>query len=182
MPSFYLMSLFQKQKDKYEERYAKARNELEDFLKSVESQVGGQVAKVFRAYVAEIPWGFRLKGEGLPDIPVEGQTLLDEFLRLNRQEAVVMWKIRHSAFSFYEPLTPPYVFWCYGLTWDDLSLMEEDGKLPLRHVAELLEMLVDGQPAVSCDDDWERTLRKRRHLVWLFRTAVRLGEDLAWWI
>ena len=183
MLSYYLMSLFERQKEKFCRRYAKARDDLDDFVASVEAQVGGdKVAKVFRSYVADIPWGFRLNGERLPEVPPEGLPLLDDFLRLNRQEAVVMWKLRHSAFGYHEPPTPPYVFWCYGLSWDDLSLMEDDGNLPVESVAELLEMLIDGDPVVS-DSDWERTFRrKRRHLVWLFRAAVRLGEDLECWL
>jgi len=179
MPSFYLMSLFQKQKEKYCRRHAKARQDLDDFV----AQVGNEeVAKVFRSYVADIPWGFRLNGERLPEVPGEGVAFLDEFLRLNRQEAVPIWKIRHSAFSFYEPLTPPYVLWCYGLNWDDIELMEEDRKLPVERVAELLEMLVDREPVVSVSD-WEKTFgRKRRRLVWLFQTAIRLEEDLVCWM
>ena len=192
MPSFYIMSLFERQKKKYEERFAKAHQEIEDFV----ARIGNEdVAKVFRSYVDDIPWGFRLNGERLPVIPVEGQEVLAEFLYLNRREAVPIWKIRHSAFSFYEPLTPPYVFWCYGLNWHDLSLLEEDRKLPVKRVADLLEMLIDKEPHLPTPENivashmapdavnWEPTFRKkRRHLVWLFRTAVRLREGLACWI
>ena len=107
-----------------------------------------------------------------------------------------MWKLRHSAFGYHKPPTPPYVFWCYGLSWDEISMLEEDRKLPVERIAELLEMLVEGEPRlpsaeeiVSWDldpeafDGWERTFpKKRRHLTWLFRTAVRLGEDLVCWL
>ncbi len=194
MPSFYLMSLFQKQKTKYEERHAKAHEELIDFVSSVEMQVSNEeVGQVFRAYFEDIPWGFRLRGERLPEIPPEGRTLIDNFLRLNRQEAVLVHKIRHSAFSFYEGLTPPHVFWCYGLTWDEIEMMEEDGKLPVERVAELLEVLLNEQPRFSTAEEivafhadagtWERTFRrKRKHLVWLLRTAVKLDEDLVCWL
>jgi hypothetical protein len=176
------MSLFERQKAKYCRRYDRAHQELDDFVESVETQVGKDVGVVFRAYVDDVPWGARLNGERLPEIPVEGLPLLDDFLRLNRQEAVVMWKLRHSAFGYHEPPTPPYVFWCYGLSWDEISVLEEDRKLPVGRVAELLEMLVDGEPVVS-GSDWEKTFRrKRRHLTWLFRTAVRLGEDLECWL
>ena len=161
----------------------------------IEAQVGKKdVANVFRAYL-DIPWGFRLRGEGLPEIPPEGRTLLDDFLRLNRQEAVVMWKLRHSAFGYYEPLTSPHVLWCYGLDWHDIELMEEDGTMPVERVAELLDVLLHKEPrlptaeemvAFHMDADggtWERTFqRRRRHLVWLLRTAVRLEEDLVCWI
>jgi hypothetical protein len=126
--------------------------------------------------------GFRVNGERLPEVSAEGQACLDEFLRPNCQEAVVMWKLRHSALGNHEPPTPPHVFWCYGLSWDDISMLEEDRKPPVGRVAELLEMLVDGEPVVS-DSAWERTFRrKRRHLTWIFRTAVRLGEDLECWM
>ena len=137
MPSFYLMSLFQRQKEKYCRRHAKAYQELGDFVESVETQVGKDVGGIFRTYIADIPWGFRLRGERLPEIPVEGQAVLDEFLRLNRQEAVVMWKIRHSAFSFHEPLTPPYVFWAYGLNWDDIELGRQGTAPPYTRFMEL---------------------------------------------
>ena len=43
-----------------------------------------------------------------------------------------IWKVRHSVFSFYEPLTPPYVFWCYGLTWHNIELMQDGDKLPVK--------------------------------------------------
>ena len=195
MPSFYLMSLFEKQKAKYCRRYDKARQQLDDFVASVELQVGSEVAKVFRAYVDAVPWGFRLHGERMPEIPVEGRSRLDEFLRLNHEEAVPIWKIRHSGFGYYEPLTPPHVFWCYGWHWHDIESMEEDRKLPVERVEELLEVLIDEQPrfptaeeivALHVDADagaWERTFgKKRRHLVWLLRTALKLDEDLACWM
>ena len=196
MPSVYLMSLFQKQKAKHEERHAKAHQELDDFVESVEAQVDKEeIAKVFRAYVADIPWGFRLRAERLPEISPEGRTLLHDFLRLNREEAVLVHKIRHPAFGYYEPLTPPYVLWCYGLDWYDVELTEEDGNLPVERVAELLEVLIHKQIRFPTPEEivsfhlhadagaWEWSFwRKRRHLVWLFRTALKLGEDLACWL
>ena len=146
MPSFYLMSLFQKQKAKYEECHARAHQELDDFVESIEAQADKEdVAKLFRAYL-DIPWGFGLRGERLPEIPPEGRMFLDDFLRLNRQEAVLVHKIRHSAFGYYESLVPPHVLCCYGLDWFDIELMEEDGKLPVERVRRLLDMLVDGEP------------------------------------
>ena len=189
MPSFYLMSLFERQKAKYEERHAKAHQELHDFVARIGNE---EVADVFRSYIADVPWGFRLRGERLPQIPSERHTLFDEFLRLNHEEAVPIWKIRHSPFSFHEPLTPPYVFWAYGLTWHELSLMQEGDRLPVKRAAGLLKMLVEREPRSPAPEEitlhadagsWERTFRrKRRHLVWLLGTAVRLREDLACWI
>lgn len=84
------MSLFERQKAKYCRRYDRAHQELDDFVAAVETQADTEeVGKLFRAYL-DIPWGFRLRGEGLPAIPPEGRTLLDDFLRLNRQEAVLV--------------------------------------------------------------------------------------------
>jgi hypothetical protein len=194
MPSFYVMSLFQRQHEKYCQRFAKARQELEDYVASVESQGGNEeVAEVFRAYL-DIPWGYRLKGERLPEVPPEGLPLLDQFMQMNRREAAIARKLRNSAFCYADSLVPPYVLWCYGIDWDDLDSLEEDGKLPLRHVRRLLrllDVLLDGEPhfptaeeVVSWDmhpeaSTWERIFwKKRRHLVWLFRTALKLEEDL----
>ena len=45
---------------------------------------------------------------------------------------------------------------------------------------------IDEEPRFPTSDDdmvtgWERTFRhKRRHLVWLFQTAVRLGEEVVY--
>jgi hypothetical protein len=190
MPSFYIMSLFQRQHEKYCRRFARARQELEDYVASVESQAGKEVAGVFRAYV-DVPWGYRLRGERLPEIPPEGLTFLDGFLRLNRREAALARKLRNSAFCWYDSLVPPYVLWCYRLNWDDVDLMEDDGKLPLEHVRQLLDVLLNREPCfptaeevVSWDmrpeaSTWEPTFwKKRRHLLWLFRTALKLEEDL----
>ena len=127
---------------------------------------------------------------GCPRSSVQGRTLLDDFLQLNREETVLVHKIRHSAFGYYEPLTPPHVFWRYGLDWHDIELMQDGDKLPVEHVADLLDMLLNKQPRFPTveeivsfhmdADAWERTFqRKRRRLVWLLRTAVKLGEDLA---
>jgi hypothetical protein len=117
---------------------------------------------------------------------------LAEFLLLNRREAVLCRKMRNSAFCYYEPLSPPYVTWCYGLNWHALSCLEEDEKLPLRYVQRLLEVLLERKPhfptrrqiidlhmdAERCKG-WARVFpHKRRQLVWLFRTAVRLEEDV----
>lgn len=65
----------------------------------------------------------------------------------------------------------------------------------MERIAELLDMLADGEPhlptpedIISWDmhpdaSDWEPTFRKkRRHLVWLFQTALKLEEDLECWI
>ena len=164
-------------------------------MAAVEAQADKEVvAKLFRAYL-DIPWGFRLRGEGLPEIPAEGRMLVDDFLRLNRQEAVPSTSSATPPSATTNRSTPPHVLWCYGVDWHDIEQLEEDGKLPVERVAELLDMLIHEQPrfptaeeivAFHMDADagtWERTFRrKRRRLVWLFRTAVKLGEDLVCWL
>ena len=73
-------------------------------------------------------------------------------------------------------------------------LEDEDGNLSLPNVRRLLEVLLNEEtrfPAprqvvgLSMDVDevagWQRTFRhKRRHLVWLFQTALRLGEEVVY--
>ena len=99
--------------------------------------------------------------------------------------------MRNSAFCWSDSLVEPYVLWHYGLNWHDIACMEEDGKLPLKHVRWLLERvlheprLLTSEDMVDFDIDIERCKgwqqkfwHKRRHLVWLFRTALRLEEDL----
>jgi hypothetical protein len=195
MPSFYIQSLFQRQHEKYCERLATVRRELDDFIDFAEMLGGEEVADVFRAYVANVPWGFRYRGERLPEIPSKGLLVLDEFLRLNRREAALQRRMRNSAFWCFDSLTPPYVFWAYGWYWDRIELLrDEDGRLPLKNVRRLLEVLLDGEPRFPTPEQvvdfgmdadeakgWERTFRhKRRSLVWLFQTALRLGEEVVY--
>jgi hypothetical protein len=78
----------------------------------------------------------------------------------------------------------------FVLDWFDISLMQDNDKLPLKHVRWLLDMLLDKEPRFPSAwdmhpdaSDWERTFRrKRRHLVWPLRTATRLEEDLRCWM
>ena len=85
--------------------------------------------------------------------------------------------------------------WCYGLRWDDIELMEEDGKLLMERVAELLDVLLHKEPRLptaeeivsfhmhaNVDAGEQPLQRRRRRLVWLLRTAENLGEDLACWL
>ena len=80
---------------------------------------------------------------------VRGATrCFSDFLYLNRREAAICRRMRNSAFCWYDSLVEPYVLWHYGLNWHDISCMEEDGKLPLKHVRRLLErVLHDPRPA-----------------------------------
>ena len=86
MSSFYLMSLFDRQFEKLRQRQERVMREIEDFLGLVESSAGEETAALFRSYL-DIPWGYRYAGGRLPEIPPEGQPLLDDFLKLNRREA-----------------------------------------------------------------------------------------------
>jgi hypothetical protein len=183
MPSFYIQSLFDRQLEELRLRQERVLREIEHFIASVKSSAGEDAASILRAYM-DIPWGYRYRGEWLP---IQDLSLFDQFVQLSRREAALCRKMRNSAFRFSDSLMEPYVFWCYGLNWHDISCMTEDGKLPLKHVRRLLEMLLERKPRfptprqVAPDEvkGWERTFRhKRRHLVRLFRTAVRLGEDL----
>ena len=108
------------------------------------------------------------RGERLPEVPSEGMPFLSDFLQLNRRVAAMVAKIRNSAFWFYDSLVEPYVRWCYWWYWDEV------------------EGLLNGKPRFpTLDADavkgWERTFRqKRRHLIWLFQTAVRLEEEVTY--
>jgi hypothetical protein len=35
-----------------------------------------------------------------------------------------------------------YVFWCYGINWDDIKNLREDGKVALKYVLRILEILL----------------------------------------
>ena len=195
MPSFYIESLFQRQHEKYCERLAKVRRELDDFVDFAEMLGGEDVGDVFRAYVNNVPWGFRYRGERLPEIPSKGLLVFDEFLRLNRRESALVLKMRNSAFWCFDSLVEPYVFWAYGWYWDEVEgLLDEDRRLSLENVRMLLDVLLNEEPrfptpqqvaGVRTDVDvvlgWDRTFRhKRRHLVWLLQTALRLGEEVVY--
>ena len=187
MPSFYIQSLFERQLEKLRERQERVAQEIGGFLLMTEAFVGQETASVLRAYL-DIPWGFRYRGERLPEIPSEGLPFLDDFLELNRRESALQRRMRNSAFWFRDSPVPPYVLWCYYWYWDNIEVLREqdDGKLTLPNVQRLLEVLLDRKPRFPTSGDdvvkgWERTFRhKRRHLVWLLQTAVRLGEDVVY--
>ena len=137
--------------------------------------------------------GQRYRGERLPEIPSKGVLVFDGFLRLNRREAALQRRMRHSAFWYCDSLVEPYVLSCYGWYWDDIeALRDENSRLPLKNVRMLLEVLLDGEPRFPTPEQvvdfrmdadevrgWERTFRhKRRNLVWLFQTALRLEEEV----
>ncbi len=194
MPSFYLQSLFERQLQKYRERHAKVRLKLDAFVMYAGLLGSAKVEKVFGEYV-EIPWGWRYRGEQLPEIPAEGLPFLDEFLRLNRREAALCRKMRNTAFWCCDSLPPPYVFWAYHWFWDEIEgLLNENRRLPLTHVQMLLDVLLNEEPRFPTPQQvvdlrmdagevlgWERTFRhKRRNLIRLFQTALRLEEEMVY--
>jgi hypothetical protein len=195
MPSFYIQSLFERQHGKYCERHQRVRRELDDFVDFAELLGGKEVADVFRAYVGNVLWGWRYRGERLPEIPTQGVPFLDEFLQLNRRDSALVLKMRNSRLWCYDSLPPPYVLWCYCWHWDEIeSLLNEDRRLPLKDVRMLLEVLLNEEPrfptakeivaynmAPGEVEGWERTFRhKRRNIVWLFQAALRLGEEIVY--
>ena len=97
MPGFYIQSLFERQLEKLRQRHAKVRLEIDAFIGVAEMFDGKEVGKVFRDYV-EVPWGWRYRGERLPEIPFKALPYLDEFLQLNRREAALVRRMRNSAF------------------------------------------------------------------------------------
>ena len=170
------------------------RQEIGGFLLKTEVFVGRETANTFEAYL-EVPCGFRYRGERLPEVPVEGLPFVSDSWYLNRREAALVLRMRNSAFWFRDSLVEPYVLWCYRWYWDEVEMMEdEDRKLPLKSVRRLLDVLLNEEPTFATGEEivklhmdvdvvagWERTFRhKRRHLVWLFQTALRLGEEVVY--
>jgi hypothetical protein len=192
MPSFYIRSLFERQHEKYCQRHERVRLELDGFVMHAGLLGGMEVENVFQEYVDNVLWGWRYRGERLPEIPAEGLPFLDEFLQLNRRESALVLKMRNSRLWCSDSLPPPYVLWCYGLRWYDIeAFRDEAGGLPPQHVEQLLRVLLEEEPEFPTPKDvvkfnmdadevagWGRTFRhKRRNLIWLFQTALRLEEE-----
>ena len=189
MPGFYIEPLLERHLGKLRQRQERVRQEIGGFTLMADVFVGQETANAVRAYL-DIPCGFRYRGEQLPEIPSEGLPFIDEFLQLNRREAALELKIRNTVFWFYESRVEPYVLWCYGVGWYRIEAMEKDGKLTLSNVERLLDILLHDEPKFPTPEEvvvlrmdvdevagWERTFRHRqRHLLWLFQTALRLGE------
>jgi hypothetical protein len=184
MPTLYVMSLFRKRRRKYGRRLVRARQELAVFLDSFEAEAGTEAAGVLRAYAA-LSWGPRSTAEGLPESP---PTVFDEARRLKR-EVTALYRRLYSPSCFYrERRQPPYLLWHYGVTWEDVGRRAEDGRLPPECIAGLLRTLLDEEPRLppprpvadlfTDTDSREGWERKRRRLVRLFRTALRLEEDV----
>ena len=59
-------------------------------------------------------------------------------------------------------------------------MLQEDGRLPLKHVLRLLDVLVNGKPSREVGG-WNKVFwRRRRRLVRFLRMAVELEEDVAY--
>jgi hypothetical protein len=195
MPSLYIMSLFERQKQKYWGRICAARQELAQFEESLDARLPKEVAATVRQHI-HLPWRSLLRGGKMPEVPAEGQAALAEAQRLVRRENLVTRHLHSPICCYMERLDPPYVFWCYGINWDDIENMREDGKVALRYALRLLEILLTEQPKFPTDreikafeittealDGWERIFeRKRRRLVRFLQTAAKLEEDLVWGI
>lgn len=193
MPSFYIQSLVERQLQKYRERHARVRMDLDGFVLYAGLLGGKEVGDVFQGYIDNVRWYWRYRGERLPEIPAQGLPFLDEFLQLNRQESALVIKMRNTAFWCHDSMAPPYVLWCYGLRWYDIeALVDEEGCMPPDHVEKVLRRLLDEEPkfptakdvasfgmAADAIEGWARTFRhRRRNLVWLFQTALRLDQAI----
>jgi hypothetical protein len=194
MPRFYIQSLFERRLDTLRQRQERAYQEIDDFSLKVEASTDEETANVFRSYM-DVPCGFRYRGERLPEIPENGLPFVEEFLELNRREAALELKMRKSKFAYYESRVEPYVLWCYKLPWYHVEIMlGEAEKLSLNNVRELLDAVLHDEPKFATPEEvvdlnmdldevagWERTFRhRRRHLVWLFQTALRLDEEVVY--
>jgi hypothetical protein len=173
MPSLYIPSLFEKRKQKYGERIARARQELADYLAAFEAEVGNEVAAVLRAYAAIPAKYFPHDEEHTAE-----QNVFGVVRQLIRQKATLLQKLRSPECFYRERSKPPYVLWCYGVSWEDIKLVVEDGHLPLEHVLRLRDVLRNGTPTREVIGQ-ERVFRRRRlWLVRLLRTAAFLEEDV----
>jgi hypothetical protein len=171
MPTIYIPSLFKQRKRKYGKRLARARRELTVFLDSFEAEAGADAAGVLRAYAA-LSWSPRQAGDGLQVGP---PTVFDDVRRLKRKVTGLSRRL-HSPSCFYrERKEPPYVLWHYGITWDDLGRLAEDGVLPLEHVLRLLDVLVNRKPDREVVG---RGRAFRRRLIRFLRRAVELEEEV----
>ena len=195
MPSYYVMSLLQAQKDKYWGRICQVRQELAEYDESLDARLPKDVAALVRDQIQR-PFGHLFDGGKLPELPVEEQAALAEVQRLIKQETNITRHLHSPICCYGDHVTPPHVLSCYGITWDDLQELEEDGVLPLRQVIRLLDIVLNEEmrfptatelaargnrdwDEANSIEEWCRLLkRKRRQLIRFLRTAVGLEEDL----
>ncbi len=65
-------------------------------------------------------------------------------------------KLRSPACCYRERSKPPYVSYCYGITWDDVRILEEDGKVPA-----VAHPMAAGRPI---EREWERRSSTARQI------------------
>jgi hypothetical protein len=192
MPFFHIRSLLEQRERKYGKRLAQARRELAEFLDAYEARVGKEVAGVVRAY-AKVP-----QHRPVEDETPEDPSVFDQVRRLVTRATRLRRRLYSPSCCYKERSKPPYVLWSYGISWEDIRRLLEDGKLPLRHVLWLLGVLLNGEmrpptaeevrmsgPLAWAEtrtvEEWHEMLkRRRRRLVRFLRTAARLEEDVAW--
>jgi hypothetical protein len=127
MPSYYILSLFQKRKEKYGDQIARAREELAQFDEGLDDIVGAEVAAAVRQYI-HVPWKRLFRGEQMPEVPPEGQAALAEARRLIRQETSITRHLHSGVCCYSDCMTAPHVLSCYGIDWDDLESLHEGGR------------------------------------------------------
>ena len=197
MPSYYIMPLLEKRKQRYWGQICEARENLAQFEESLNALVGTEVAAVIRLHLhPSLAMRHRHRGGTIPVVPLEGLDALVEAQRLIRAETSITRRLHRFPCAYVEDISPPYVLRYFGLTWDDLETMHRDGVLPLGQVVWLLGIVQhekmrlptaeelelrgrrDGDEADSVEG-WHRLLkRRRRRLVKFLQIAVHLEEDL----
>jgi hypothetical protein len=192
MPSLYIPSLLDRQKAKYWERICAARDELARFEENLDARLPQDIAEAVRLWIHP---HLRI-GKPAPYVPLEGQAALAEARRLIKAENSLTRRLDSPMCCYMERLKPPYVVWCYGMSWDDIDLLrDEDGKVTLAYALRLLDVLLNEQPQViptrrqikafditpDALDGWDRLFwQNRRRLVRFLRMAAKLEEDLLW--
>ena len=189
MASLYIPSLLDRQKRKYWGQICAAREELARFEDGLDDLVGVSTAGIVRLHLHP-SLALRLKLNPVPDVPPEGQEAYAEALRLVGQETQFTRHLHSPVCCYRERSSPPYVLWCYGVSWDDIECQRnEEGMVTLDYAMRLLDVLLHRKPqevkahhiAPEELDGWETTFRhNRRRLVRFLRRAAKLEEDLMW--
>jgi len=174
MPRLYIPSLYDRRKRKYGGEIKHVRQDLADFLAAYEAETGPEAASVIRAYAA-VPRKYFLNDD---DKQTDNQDAFGRVRRLATREAQFLKKLHSPACFYHDREEPPYVLWCYGISWDDLRrMLGDEGRLPLEHVLRLLDALGSGKAVREVVVGWERVFRRRRQrLVRLLLTAAKLEE------
>ena len=137
MASLYIPSLLDRQKRKYWGRICAAREELARFEDGLDDLVGVSTAGIVRLHLHP-SLALRLKLNPVPDVPPEGQEAYAEALRLVRQETQFTRHLHSPVCCYRERSSPPYVTWCYGVSWDDIECQRnEEGMVTLDYAMRL---------------------------------------------